>query len=409
MVSARQLIPARFYNGVIPRNGCVASEEKNKTGNLQKTVWRHTLEAPKEGDVMRTSRTKYTTRAGLCAMALVLAAALVLAGCEQGVSTHGEPQGTDWRKFFDENTIKQFQDLKSKPAGTYTIKVTGTIEYYSRLTNFINDLELPANVLIDLDLSGISAKSSTKINSLARCPNLETVILPSIVTTLESGAFSGCINLKKIVGLEQVTSIERSAFSGCTKLETITLNNKLEIINPGTFSGCTSLKEITLPNTVKTIDFRAFEDCTSLTTIKAEGEGTTSGGEGIAQTAFSGCSSLTTVTIPKSIETVDGFYVHHTKAENLTSVTLQEGNKNIAMQAFYGNTKLTKIEIPSTVTSIQAMAFGDCDTLTSVTFKDTTGWKNKKDSQSIDVTNPETNATNLTQFMKEWRLNGIYK
>lgn len=92
MVSARQLIPDRFYNGVIPRNGCVASEEKNKTGNLQKTVWRHTLEAPKEGDVMRTSRTKYTTRAGLCAMALVLAAALVLAGCEQEPPARQETQ-----------------------------------------------------------------------------------------------------------------------------------------------------------------------------------------------------------------------------------------------------------------------------------------------------------------------------
>lgn len=335
---------------------------------------------------MKTSKTKYTTIAAICVIAVVVATT-VLAGCEQGVSTPGENQGTDWSTLFDENTIKQFQELKNKPAGIYPVKVTGTIEYYYQLVRFLEDLELPANVLIDLDLSGISTQSSHTIggfNHYLWCKNFNTVTLPSFITTLGD-----------------------SAFTGCTKLETITLNDQLKIIEERAFYGCTSLKEITLPNSINTIGSEAFSGCTSLTTIKAEGEYTSSGGEGIHYDAFSECNSLKSVTIPKSIETVDGFDKSRTKAEYLTSVTLQEGNKTIAYNAF-GDTGLAAIEIPASVTSIELSAFVGCDKLTSITFKDTTGWKKKQDSQTITVTEPSTNAQKLRTFADDWAM-GIYK
>lgn len=358
---------------------------------------------------MKTSKTKYTTIAAICVIAVVVATT-VLAGCEQGVSTPGENQGTDWSTLFDENTIKQFQELKNKPAGIYPVKVTGTIEYYYQLVRFLEDLELPANVLIDLDLSGISTQSSHTIggfNHYLWCKNFNTVTLPSFITTLGDSAFTGSTNLKEIKGIEQVTSIGENVFSGCTKLETITLNDQLKIIEERAFYGCTSLKEITLPNSINTIGSEAFSGCTSLTTIKAEGEYTSSGGEGIHYDAFSECNSLKSVTIPKSIETVDGFDKSRTKAEYLTSVTLQEGNKTIAYNAF-GDTGLAAIEIPASVTSIELSAFVGCDKLTSITFKDTTGWKKKQDSQTITVTEPSTNAQKLRTFADDWAM-GIYK
>lgn len=57
------------------------------------------------------------------------------------------------------------------------------------------------------------------------------------------------------------------------------------------------------------------------------------------------------------------------------------------------SSKLTSIIIPASVTSIGSSSFQNVDTLTSVTFENTSGWKTG--SYSIDVTDPATNATNI--------------
>ena len=62
------------------------------------------------------------------------------------------------------------------------------------------------------------------------------------------------------------------------------------------------------------------------------------------------------------------------------------------------------------MTSIDAEAFYDCSSLTSVTFADTNNWyrtssSDYTDGTEIDVTNTATNATNLSKYMREYNYN----
>ena len=93
------------------------------------------------------------------------------------------------------------------------------------------------------------------------------------------------------------------------------------------FEGCTGLTSVTIPSSVDCIDGRAFYGCTGLTSINIS-----AGVQSIAYEAFSGCTGLTSVTIP-------------------TSVT------GIGEEAFYGCTGLISVTIPTSVTTIGTNAF----------------------------------------------------
>ena len=65
------------------------------------------------------------------------------------------------------------------------------------------------------------------------------------------------------------------------------------------------------------------------------------------------------------------------------------------------------MEIPNSVTSIGDYAFYDCDSLTSMTFSDTStwyrtndydDWNNKTGGTQTDVTNAADNATNFKRI-----------
>lgn len=60
-----------------------------------------------------------------------------------------------------------------------------------------------------------------------------------------------------------------------------------------------------------------------------------------------------------------------------------------------GCTGLTNITIPDSVTSIGSDAFYYCDSLTSVTFDDTSTWYYSRGDTEIDVTDTAQNATYL--------------
>ena len=307
---------------------------------------------------MRNILTKYTTRAGLCAMALVLAAALVLAGCKQ----EAEPSR---QKTQLERDIKA---LAGKGAGPHEVKADKTLTN-ADMEHIKEALQsLPDTVKVNLNLSSATEITSIGLLAFSNCTALASVSIPESVTSIEGYAFSGCTSLTSFTIPESVTSIKGGVFSYCTSLESVTISNNIKSIPAHTFRGCTALAsvsipesvtiiseetfrncsnltEVSLPNTMNTIESRAFEDCTKLTTVSTYGTKTTPGGKGINYHAFYGCSALKSVTIPKS------------------------------------------------VTSIGSYAFIGCSALDSVTFNDTTGWNIY--TQPITVTTPTENATNL--------------
>lgn len=118
---------------------------------------------------------------------------------------------------------------------------------------------------------------------------LEQVILPKTVSSIEWGAFEGCKNLKTVNIPASVSAIEDMTFSGCGSLKAIAIPNGVNYIGVKAFAE-TALEDITLPASLKAVEIKAFSGCKSLKTVTI-GSGVTY----IGENAFEGCKNLTLV------------------------------------------------------------------------------------------------------------------
>ncbi|MBR4337061.1 MAG: leucine-rich repeat domain-containing protein, partial [Bacteroidaceae bacterium] len=122
------------------------------------------------------------------------------------------------------------------------------------------------------------------------------------MTGIRTKAFDGCSVLQSITIPSSVTSIGSSAFSGCSGLETMTIldgnskysspNNNciVETSSNTLIAGCKATTIPTSSSDVTSIGANAFKNITTLTSITIPSNITT-----ISSYAFSGCSGLTAV------------------------------------------------------------------------------------------------------------------
>lgn len=112
---------------------------------------------------------------------------------------------------------------------------------------------------------------STSLKSIpggafSSCGSLTSIVIPNSVTTIGEYAFSDS-NLNSIIIPEYVESINNNAFGYCKNLEYATLNENLEIIGSNCFNGCENLKSIVIPDKVEKLESWTFYNCHSLTTV----------------------------------------------------------------------------------------------------------------------------------------------
>lgn len=136
-------------------------------------------------------------------------------------------------------------------------------------TNAFNN----CNNLINIKFFEPTTDSFFYIDSLAfsNCNNLESVILPNLITEINSAIFRYCKSLKNVVIPNSVSEIKGYAFEGCSSLKRITIPNSVTSICIGAFEDCTNLKSITIPNSVTYINYSTFSGCTNLKDIYYEG------------------------------------------------------------------------------------------------------------------------------------------
>ena len=300
--------------------------------------------------------------------------------------------------------------------------------------------------LLDGDL--VIPDGETKINAYIfyNYSNLTSVTIPDSVTSIGDSAFYNCRGLTSVTIGNGVTSIGYAAFEGCTSLQYNEYNNGLylgstenpyvvfiktksdnvtsvtiysgtKVIYSGAFAGCNTLTSITIPFVGESADgsgethfgyiFGAsrYSDNESYVP-KSLKEVIITGGTIIGQHAFYGCRNLISITIPKSVTSID----HNTNGAggggaffgciSLENITVEAGNAvyhssgnciiktnskeliagckasiipddgsvtRIGWQAFEGCSGLTSITIPNSVASIDFSAFEGCSGLTSVT------------------------------------------
>ncbi len=200
-------------------------------------------------------------------------------------------------------------------------------------------------------------ESVTKIGieAFSGCTSLTSVTIPDSVTEIGGCAFSDCTSLASVTIPDSVTKIGVSAFSGCASLTSVTIPEGVTEIN-GCFFGCTSLASVMIPKSVTMIGSFTFNGCKSLTSVTIPEDVTE-----IEESAFFGCESLTSVTIPEGMTKIgEGAFEY---CKGLTSVTIPEGVTKIGKSAFYGCTNLTSVTLPDSVTEIGSCAFNDSTAL----------------------------------------------
>jgi hypothetical protein len=190
------------------------------------------------------------------------------------------------------------------------------------------------------------------------------IILPATVKTIGNYAFQNCAALESVSWSDAPVdaTLGSQAFLRCEVLNSVVLPSTLTSIGAATFSNCGSLSEITLPASLITIDNIAFLNTTGLASITLPASLTT-----IGSRAFSG-SGLTSITLPAALQTIS--FSAFQNCSNLRWIKWPSSAGDVVLAnnvsgtaPFSGCTQLEKVELPDRLKEIQLSYFGNCPAL----------------------------------------------
>ncbi|MFR2571400.1 MAG: leucine-rich repeat domain-containing protein, partial [Clostridia bacterium] len=165
-----------------------------------------------------------------------------------------------------------------------------------------------------------------------------TLTIPSSVTKIGYGAFSGLSGLKKVIIPASVKEIGAYAFSNNKTLENVIIQGNLEKIGEYAFDGATNLKEINLPDSITEIGMRAFR-YTAVTDIKLPENLTI-----ISTDLFYECKLLSNIVLGNNLTTIQSGALQNT---NISTIKFTEKIKDISGNSFYNCKNLQEIQIGS--------------------------------------------------------------
>ncbi|MCD7839466.1 MAG: leucine-rich repeat domain-containing protein [Erysipelotrichaceae bacterium] len=242
-------------------------------------------------------------------------------------------------------------------------------------------------------------ESVSKIGqSFLLCKNLETVIFPEYLESIDKDAFSYCTSLKEIHLPEYLESIGSGAFSHCYQLLDVTIPASVKEIGDGVFANCINLQNINVdenneyftsvdgvlyskdmkrlycypmnkmpslfevPETVEIIEPYAFTN-SYLQTIKLPSHLKT-----ISRESFINCLNIISLTIPNEVETIEKYAFHN--CIGLKYLTFSSSLKVIGDSAFQLCKNLEHVDLPNTVTTLGRDAFEGCENLKTIHLSD---------------------------------------
>ena len=180
-----------------------------------------------------------------------------------------------------------------------------------------------------------------------------TVVLPSSLESIGTGAFSSYINNEtgEIIGVTSVQfpatlkNIGATAFQNAP-ITSVELPEGFTTLGNGAFTGTIYLSEILLPSTLETIPAGAFTKTNS-------------------KIAFTDMATVDELVIPEGVKSIGNTAFQGSK---IKSLTLPEGLETIGNNAF-NNHQLTELYIPGSVTSVGRSAFALVNESLSPTLK----------------------------------------
>ena len=216
--------------------------------------------------------------------------------------------------------------------------------------------------------------------------DMESLSIPSYVTSVYDGAFAGNEALTRITVPERITSVGEGAFAGCAKLSAVTWSTSASV--PDTcFAGCNQLKTFSASgkgHNLTSMGRRAFYNCRSLGTVLYYSYA--SGGTNyfyyyylkeLGEEAFYGCTSMTYAYIHDSVTFAGASCFADSglsQAYWYTALPVPDAcfagcrdlrtlgwgsglTTGLGSRAFYGCTGLVELSLPALITSLGDQAF----------------------------------------------------
>jgi hypothetical protein len=290
-----------------------------------------------------------------------------------------------------------------------TLDLSGaTIAEYNGSRTATNITRSAANVLPDCALlstpltslalpAGITELGAASLGN----SRLESLTLPSSLTTIDEGAFSGMVNLKSITIPASVTKIGNMLFKDCESLESVVLQAKISELPMATFCNCTSLTSVTLPSSLTSIGSLAFAGCSSLESVTIPSGVTTIGSMAFAN------AGLTSIDLSaRALNTIESWaFINCT---NLKEITTDENLASIGKGAFFNNVALATpfahlsanlVELPDYILYGAANSSADGFGATSV---EKIGNYALSGNQSTDIEMPATVSYIGDNAMERW-------
>lgn len=221
----------------------------------------------------------------------------------------------------DETIFTNYKDGEAGPEYILdSVKIadfTGTT--FSNYSQYVTEVYVPEGVTATANFAFGTSSTPNYIN-------IEKITVPTTLATVGPGTFSYNQKLKTVEGLKDTavtrlphftnTLYNNGMFAGCTSLESIELPSGLTSIDQYTFYRCTSLESIEIPSLVTSIGDNCFSSCTALTSVSLPSNLTS-----IIQNAFNPCPALPSVDIPASVTSIGDYAFYNCKL--LTSVTVR--------------------------------------------------------------------------------------
>jgi len=153
----------------------------------------------------------------------------------------------------------------------------------------ISDLATWCNITFDSYWGYDNSNPLVRANDLYLNNKLiEECVIPETVIEIKSGVFAGASFHSLSIPIT-VTSIGKSAFGGSDILY-LELPTSIKMIPDEAFGYCVKLQTVVLPNSIKEVGQKAFQSCTSLKTVSFLGDIKT-----IGEKAFDNCNQMTDI------------------------------------------------------------------------------------------------------------------
>ena len=201
--------------------------------------------------------------------------------------------------------------------------------------------------------------------------NIQSVVIPDSVTTIETFAFHRCYKLENVQMGKNVETLGDEVFESCSQLTSITLPDSLISIGRYAFYYCESLTSITIPDSVITLGDCVFQCCSNLANVQIGSSVTT-----IGEDMFSLCGSLSNISVNSEnayFQSIDGnlytkdgtTFLQYAPGKQQDSFVIPDGVTTVSNHAF-SHSHFLYLTIPQSVTTIKANAFEYFNDLRSI-------------------------------------------